>query len=319
MPGLKVHHTPTSKSAWDGPANETRLRAGETEAYYRKAFGWQDPERDATTKVAYKFIHHEVSGDGEIGAANMRACVAGIAVLNGGRGGTTIPDSDRARVHAHLAAHMMDADMEPPELKDSAAAETLDYGLELKQIEEDGTFSGFLSVYDVVDAYGDIVERGAFAQTLKANGGSVPLLWQHDVRSPIGTLELLDTDDALEAKGRLVLSVAKAREAYSLLKANVVRGLSIGFRSVTEEYVGAKRKLKEIRLYEGSLVTFPANPLALVNAVKSRDDTLATMMDRLDEIHAVVIELRAGVSVEQEKLFAQSISSLENWRKQLSG
>jgi len=58
-----------------------------------------------------------VSGNGEPGAANVRACITGIAVLNGARGGTTIPDADRRGVWNHLARHLRDADVEPPELK----------------------------------------------------------------------------------------------------------------------------------------------------------------------------------------------------------
>lgn len=121
MGAIGVHHTETSDEAWDGPANEARLRLGEDEAYYRKAFAWQDPEGDAGTKAAYKFIHHAVSSAGEIGAANLTACSTGIGVLNGGRGGTTIPSGDRRGVYNHLAAHLRDADREPPELSGQTA------------------------------------------------------------------------------------------------------------------------------------------------------------------------------------------------------
>ena len=60
MPAIKVHHTDTSDSSWDGPANEARLQNDGTESYYRKAYAWQDPEKDPETKAAYKFINHEV-------------------------------------------------------------------------------------------------------------------------------------------------------------------------------------------------------------------------------------------------------------------
>jgi hypothetical protein len=86
----------------------------------RKAHAWVDEDGEPDAKASYKFIHHEVSAEGEVGAANMTACSSGIGILNGGRGGTTIPDSDRAGVHAHMAAHMRDADMEPPEMTGSA-------------------------------------------------------------------------------------------------------------------------------------------------------------------------------------------------------
>jgi hypothetical protein len=117
------HTTATSDASWDGPANEGRVRSGENAAYYRKIYAWQDPDGDLTVKSSWRFIHHLVAGGGEPGAANVRACQTGIGVLNGGRGGTTIPDADRQGVWNHLAKHLRDADLEPPELKSLAQLE----------------------------------------------------------------------------------------------------------------------------------------------------------------------------------------------------
>jgi hypothetical protein len=114
---LPAHSTATTDASWDGPANEARVRSGEDETYYRRIYAWRDPDGDSGVKSTYRFIHHMVSNDGEPGAANIHACVTGIAVLNGARGGTTIPDADRQGVWNHLARHLRDADVEPPELK----------------------------------------------------------------------------------------------------------------------------------------------------------------------------------------------------------
>jgi uncharacterized protein len=81
------------------------------------AFAWEHSKGDGTNKSDFKFIHHEVGCDGKVGAANLSACSSGIAVLNGGRGGADIPESDRKGVHAHVAAHLKDAAKEVPELK----------------------------------------------------------------------------------------------------------------------------------------------------------------------------------------------------------
>ena len=83
----------------------------------RGAYAWVDPEADGDTKAAYKFIHHEVARNGDVGAASERACSSGIAVLNGGRGGTDIPAGDRKGVYRHLATHLKDAGRDPPELR----------------------------------------------------------------------------------------------------------------------------------------------------------------------------------------------------------
>ncbi len=117
MGAIRVHHSSTTDESWDGSKAEAALRDDEKESYYRKAFAWQDSDAKPTNKTAYRFPHHEVSKRGRIGAANVRAASSGIGVLNGGRGGTTIPDSDRAGVYRHLAAHLKDADKEPPDLE----------------------------------------------------------------------------------------------------------------------------------------------------------------------------------------------------------
>jgi HK97 family phage prohead protease len=123
---IAPHKTATSDKSWDGPANEARLKLNQSGSYYRKAYAWQDSKGDETKKASYKFIHHEVSGDGAIGAANIKACQTGIGVLNGGRGGTTIPSGDKKGVYNHLASHLKSAGVEPPDFKGEAPGEVTD-------------------------------------------------------------------------------------------------------------------------------------------------------------------------------------------------
>lgn len=141
--------------------------------------------------------------------------------------------------------------------------------IEIKAIEEDGTFTGYLSVFDIVDLGNDLVEKGAFAKTITEHAGKIPMLWQHDTKQPIGTLELKEDDVGLRVDGHLLLEVQRAKEAYALIKANVIRGLSIGFEAVKKTTEKGIRHLKEIRLFEGSIVTFPMMPLALITDVKT--------------------------------------------------
>ena len=115
------HHTATDDGSWDGSANEARLPSGDgAESALRRAHAWVDPEGDPNAKASYRFIHHEVAEDGTVGAANTTAASTGIGVLNGGRGGTTIPDGDRQGVYEHLAGHLRDAGQEPPPLQGQA-------------------------------------------------------------------------------------------------------------------------------------------------------------------------------------------------------
>jgi Escherichia/Staphylococcus phage prohead protease len=113
---IRAHGTETSTRSWSGPRAEARLGQAPTPVL-RQAYAWVDPDGDPEVKSSYKFIHHHVPKEGKVGAANVRACRTGIGVLNGGRGGANIPDSDRKGVWNHLARHLRDAGEDPPELK----------------------------------------------------------------------------------------------------------------------------------------------------------------------------------------------------------
>lgn len=143
--------------------------------------------------------------------------------------------------------------------------------LEIKEVTAEGTFEGLLSTYGNVDAGGDVVEPGAYTKTLKEGGATRPLLWQHKTSDPIGLLTLEDRPEGLWCKGRLLLddAVPEARKAYALAKSGIVKGLSIGFESIKDSIESGVRHLKEIKLYEGSIVTFPMNDMALIVRVKA--------------------------------------------------
>jgi HK97 family phage prohead protease len=157
------------------------------------------------------------------------------------------------------------------------------FKFELKAVSDEGTFEGLLSVYNVVDLGGDLVEPGAFTKTISERGDEVPLLWQHDAKQPIGILKLEDSPDALKVSGRLVLEVEKAREAHALMKAGVVKGLSIGYDTVRSVMDKGVRRLKELRLWEGSAVTFPMCEPATISAVKA-DEEKADFNTALEDI-----------------------------------
>ena len=148
----------------------------------------------------------------------------------------------------------------------------LDYDFEIKSLAADGTFAGYASVFHVMDNQRDIVQPGAFRTSLKAREKPVQLLWQHQWAEPIGVIDSLFEDKrGLYMKGRLLMDVARAREAYALLKAGVLKGLSIGYsvKRASKDPSSGVRKLHEVDLWEVSLVTFPANEAAQVTVVKS--------------------------------------------------
>lgn len=158
-----------------------------------------------------------------------------------------------------------------------------------------GTFEGYASIYGNVDSYGDVVESGAFTKTISERGSKIPVLWQHDSRLPIGTGEVFDAGNGLGIKGRIIDSVSYGADALKLMREGVVKGLSIGY-SVMKDAWDADRKvrlLKEVKLYEVSVVTFPANELAVLNGVKSspaEDEAVFVMAQ-------IASDLKAGKTI----------------------
>jgi uncharacterized protein len=164
-------------------------------------------------------------------------------------------------------------------------------------------FTGYGAVFGNIDAYGDVIEPGAFSGFLAdAKSGRQPwpsMLAQHggfgvtaDDMTPIGVWdELAEDGTGLKVSGTLA-DTPRGRENYTLLKMAprpAINGLSIGYiakesepRSKPED---PRRRLKRIDLMEISLVTFPANRSARVGSVKSVDElvSLADIEDFLRE------------------------------------
>jgi len=155
----------------------------------------------------------------------------------------------------------------------------LDVPFKIKAVSEDGLFSGYGSVFGVIDSYKEVVAPGAFAESLSQR--TPALLWQHRSGEPIGVYSALREDQTgLYVEGKLALKTARGAEAYELLKMGAISGLSIGFVTRDDSYdrVTGIRTLKKVDLWEVSLVTFPANDAARVSGVKSID-TIASLSD----------------------------------------
>jgi HK97 family phage prohead protease len=115
---IPAHSTETTGGSWDGPGAMSNCPA--EQAALRAICAWVDSSGDPDAKSSYKFPHHARPG----GPANTTACSAIIAALNGGRGGASIPDSDRRGVYAHAARHLRDAGADVPELRGDEPEET---------------------------------------------------------------------------------------------------------------------------------------------------------------------------------------------------
>ena len=143
---------------------------------------------------------------------------------------------------------------------------------EVRRIGEGGLIEGYASLFGVPDLGRDVVERGAFADSIARRGAAgIRMLWQHDPGNPVGRWLSIEEDArGLHVRGRLNLSVRRAREIAALIGEGALDGLSIGFRVVeaAKDRRTGLRRLQKLDLWEVSIVTFPMLPGARVAAVK---------------------------------------------------
>lgn len=147
-------------------------------------------------------------------------------------------------------------------------------------IEEDGTFSGHGSVFDIIHPSSnfqfdlDVVHPGAFKKSLntrKKAGSPLKMLYRH--RDPLGVYdEAMEDDIGLFVKGK-PNDTTLGRDAIVDMRSRVLDGLSIGFDPVKWEVEelegkGTLRHLNEIDLGEVSPVIWGANPQALIEEIK---------------------------------------------------
>lgn len=133
-------------------------------------------------------------------------------------------------------------------------------------------FAGYAAIFDRPDRGGDVVRAGAFERSLKRGAAAVPLVWQHDLRRPVGRIEYLREDRrGLRVIARLS-DGRPGRAAAALLREGRVAGLSFGYRvrraspAIGSGKAGL-RELAELDLLEISLVTMPMQPKARVHAI----------------------------------------------------
>jgi HK97 family phage prohead protease len=163
--------------------------------------------------------------------------------------------------------------------KRSSGMQIRAFDYEVKAADDSGKFSGYGSVFGVVDSYKEIVAPGAFAESLadlRAKNRSLPVLWQHRTAEPIGDWDMstmIEDTIGLKGDGTLWLDDAPyARIAMRGMKARAITGLSIGYFVRDESYDQKTgiATLKKLDLVEISIVTNPANDEARIDTIKSK-------------------------------------------------
>lgn len=178
------------------------------------------------------------------------------------------------------------------------------------------TFDGFASTFLNIDKQNDVMMPGCFMESLKEFTPS--LLWQHDWDEPLGVFSKCN-----EEKEGLCVSAKMPKEdslvsgrVMPQMKCGSIRKMSIGF--VPQEWTYNKDNdityMNKVKLYEISLVTIPANPLAEVTGFKSLDEieNLRELNEYLKsygisnkKCNIIISKLKSFVRDEQEDILDQ--------------
>ena len=150
----------------------------------------------------------------------------------------------------------------------SDSRDHMDFEVRFSDVGQAGEIEGVAVRFNTIDSYRSEFAPGAFGNL---DGRTVPMLWAHDAAQVIGSWSSFEARaDGLAAKGKLNLSVAKALEVRSLLAVGDIGGLSIGFSTVKDERrANNVRRILEARLFEISIVAFPAVPGSGVTKVRT--------------------------------------------------
>lgn len=141
-----------------------------------------------------------------------------------------------------------------------------------------GHFAGYGSVYGVLDSYDEIIEQGAFDETLIDDAATQKSLWQHRSSRPLGLPTIREADDVGLWWDSPIIDLSWGVDAWRAVKSGLVAGLSIGYyltKYYWDEEGSEESKgwpilhIVGVRLLEVSVVTWGANPAALIEEVRA--------------------------------------------------
>lgn len=189
---------------------------------------------------------------------------------------------------------------------------------EISDVDENlGIVKGYGSIFGNVDSDNDIIEKGAYARTIKNNGSRVKYLYQHDITKPIGRMKELFEDE----KGLgFVAEIPKTTfgvEVLELMKYNVIDENSVGIMPVKKDYnEDGVRMIKEAKLFEISAVTLASNDEAKILEVKGKSEKTDYYKKRFDNLINVIrkgnITDDLGYLIEYELEVLKSLIARDN-------
>lgn len=144
------------------------------------------------------------------------------------------------------------------------------------------------SVRDFLGEYDETIEKGAFAKTLSERS-DVRLLLNHDglplARTSSGTMTLSEDDRGLHVSAQLDRRSNLTNDVAVAMERGDLTEMSFAFSATRQEWNQdyTQRTIREVKLYDVSVVTYPANP---ATTAKLRSADLDDMPD--DELRELV-------------------------------
>jgi HK97 family phage prohead protease len=184
-----------------------------------------------------------------------------------------------------------------------------------------GEFEALVSVFGNTDSYGDIVEKGAFRETLadwSVKGAPIPVVWSHDLTDPDSIIGKIvsaeETDQGLRIKGLLDLNHPKAARVHQLMRDGLIREFSWSGIVTDSEPVEKSgddiadlfgpMRIKSVDLWEAGPCFKGANPDTELLAVKARQvakagrvlskPNLEAIQDAYDRLGEVIDKAKAA-------------------------
>ena len=181
---------------------------------------------------------------------------------------------------------------------------------------KEGIVMGYASKFGNIDSDIDIIQKGAYSKTLSERGDRIKFVYQHDMSRPLGKPTKMEEDDNglyVEAK---ISDTSLGRDVKTLIEDEVISEFSVGFSPIIDEFnkdTGI-RTIKEIKLYEFSLVTLAANQEAIVTGIKSGYDPIPEINRLISNIKKMQTD-EAKTLIEYELLKLQKYFSLQESKK----
>jgi HK97 family phage prohead protease len=187
---------------------------------------------------------------------------------------------------------------------------------EIKDVNsEDRTVVMYLSKFGNIDSDNDIIRQGAFAKSIMEHGPNstsnrkIAFLRYHDWEKPIGKfLEL--TEDSYGLRGVAQLGTSTLGEdAFKDYSEGIIREHSIGFRYVSDKIkwvedlsypLGGYYDITEVKLWEGSAVTFGANSETfVVDVAKTAQERMAEAQKISERLETVIKAIKNGQGTDE--------------------